>query len=56
LQLNEDMLWSGGPRDWDNPHARAVLPEVRRLIAVGDYAAADGLCRQMFPEVAGTCG
>jgi alpha-L-fucosidase 2 len=47
LQLNEDTLWSGGPRDWDNPRARAVLPEVRRLIAAGDYLAADALCREM---------
>ncbi len=47
LQLNEDTLWSGGPRDWDNPHAREVLPEVRRLVAAGDYTGADALCRQM---------
>lgn len=47
LQLNEDTLWSGGPRAWDNPGARAALPEVRRLIAAGDYAAADALCREM---------
>ena len=36
LQLNDDTLWSGGPRDLDNPRARAVLPEVRRLILAGD--------------------
>ena len=47
LQLNVDTLWSGGPRDWDNPAARAVLPEVRRLIMAGEYVAADALCRQM---------
>jgi alpha-L-fucosidase 2 len=47
LQLNDDTLWSGGPSDWDNPRARAVLPEVRRLIAAGEYAAADRLCRDM---------
>src|SRR5262245_2469175 len=47
LQLNEDTLWSGGPRDWDNPRAREALPEVRRLLAAGDYVAADGLCREM---------
>ena len=47
LQLNADTLWSGGPRDWNNPTARAVLPEVRRLIAVEEYAAADALCQQM---------
>ncbi len=34
LQLNEDTLWSGGPGDWDNPHARDGLPEVRRLVAL----------------------
>src|ERR1700738_1921875 len=33
LQLNEDALWSGGPKDWNNPTARDVLVEVRRLIA-----------------------
>jgi alpha-L-fucosidase 2 len=47
LQLNDDTLWSGGPRDWDNPRARELLPEVRRLIAAGDYPAADELCRGM---------
>jgi alpha-L-fucosidase 2 len=47
LQLNEDTLWSGGPRDWNNPRAREVLPEVQRLIAAGDYVAADALCKQM---------
>ncbi|MCB0050978.1 MAG: glycoside hydrolase N-terminal domain-containing protein, partial [Caldilineaceae bacterium] len=29
LQLNEDTLWSGGPRAGDNPAARDVLPAVR---------------------------
>ncbi len=47
LQLNDDTLWSGGPRDCDNPRAREVLPEVRRLIAAGEYAAADRLCHEM---------
>jgi alpha-L-fucosidase 2 len=47
LQLNEDTLWSGEAHEWNNPHARKVLPEVRRLLAAGDYEAADNLCRQM---------
>ncbi|MBE0697344.1 MAG: glycoside hydrolase family 95 protein, partial [Anaerolineaceae bacterium] len=47
LQLNEDTLWSGGPREWNNPRARDLLPEVRRLIFAGEYAAADKLCYQM---------
>ncbi len=47
LGLNEDTLWSGGPTDWNNPRARQVLPEVRRLVQTGDYVGADALCRQM---------
>jgi alpha-L-fucosidase 2 len=43
LQLNEDTLWAGGPYDPANPEALAALPEVRRLIAAGDYAAAQAL-------------
>jgi alpha-L-fucosidase 2 len=46
LQLNEDTLWAGGPYDPANPEALAALPEVRRLIATGDYAAAQQLAGQ----------
>ncbi|HEY8483328.1 MAG TPA: glycoside hydrolase family 95 protein, partial [Longimicrobiales bacterium] len=48
LQLNEDTLWSGGPKDWNNPGAREVLPEVRRLIAEGKYVEADQLSKKMM--------
>jgi len=44
LQLNEDTLWSGGPQDWNNPRARDLLPEVRRLLFAGKYAEAEQLC------------
>lgn len=48
LQLNEDTLWSGYARDWNNPGAKAILPEVRRLVLEKkDYAGADQLCRGM---------
>ncbi|MBA3869275.1 MAG: glycoside hydrolase family 95 protein [Anaerolineae bacterium] len=47
IQLNEDTLWSGGPKDWNNPDAKAVLPEVRRAIADKDYVKADKLCQKM---------
>ena len=47
LQLNEDTLWSGGPRDWNNPKAPAALAEVRRLIADGKFAEADRAARGM---------
>jgi alpha-L-fucosidase 2 len=43
IQLNEDTLWAGGPYDPVNPDALAALPEVRRLIAAGDYAGAQAL-------------
>ncbi len=35
IQLNEDTLWSGGPRDTTNPEALKHLPEVRRLLFDG---------------------
>jgi alpha-L-fucosidase 2 len=47
LQLNEETLWSGGPKDWNNPEARTILPLVREAIFAGDYAKADELCHQM---------
>lgn len=48
ILLNEDTLWSGYPRDWNNPGAKDHLAEVRRLvIEQEDYQAADALCRKM---------
>ena len=47
LQFNEDTLWSGGPKERNNPEARTVLPEVRRLIFAGDYANATALAQRM---------
>ncbi|HEY8993608.1 MAG TPA: glycoside hydrolase family 95 protein, partial [Lacunisphaera sp.] len=48
IQLNEDTLWGGSPYDPSNPEARAALPEIRRLIAAGDYAAAQKLVQAKF--------
>ncbi|WP_306418572.1 glycoside hydrolase family 95 protein [Bacillus sp. AFS076308] len=48
LQLNEDTLWSGAPKDFNNPKAKELLPEVRRLIFDGKYTEADKLCREMM--------
>jgi alpha-L-fucosidase 2 len=48
LQLNEDTLWSGAPKDWNDPHASEYLPEVRRLVMVEQkYHEADQLCKKM---------
>lgn len=46
LQLNEDTLWGGGPYNPVNPEARGALDEVRRLISIGDYAAAETLSNE----------
>ena len=35
IQLNENTLWMGGPRDTNNPEALAHLAEVRRLLFAG---------------------
>jgi alpha-L-fucosidase 2 len=48
LQLNEDTLWSGGPREWNNPEAKQYLPEVRRLVLQDkNYTGADRVCQKM---------
>ncbi len=47
LQLNEDSLWAGAPRDWNNPGAKEYLPEVRKLVFEGKYKEADRVSRQM---------
>jgi alpha-L-fucosidase 2 len=48
LQLNDDTLWSGAPRPWNNPEAKQHLEEVRSLVLdKQDYVAADRVCREM---------
>jgi len=47
LQLNEDTLWSGHPKDCDNPAALQYLPLVREAVLAGDYARADELSKHM---------
>lgn len=47
LQLNEQTLWSGGPRNWNNPKAKTVLPLVRKAALEGNYKRADSLSKQM---------
>lgn len=47
LQLNEATLWSGAPKDGNNPGARAALPEVRAALFAGDFVRATELAKQM---------
>ena len=48
LQLNDDTLWSGSPRDWDNPKAKDVLPDIRKAVFAGQYVEADALAKKMM--------
>src|SRR5271165_3035864 len=48
LQLNEDTLWTGCPKRWNNPKAQKYLPEVRRLVMDEEkYVEADAACQHM---------
>jgi alpha-L-fucosidase 2 len=48
IGLNEETLWSGNPRDWNNPDAKNHLSIVRAMvIEKQDYHAADQECRKM---------
>lgn len=43
IQLNEDSLWYGGPRDRNNPDALRYLPQIRSLIDAGTIGEAQDL-------------
>jgi len=48
LNCAEDTLWSGGPTDWNNPHALESLPLVRELVKEGKYAEATNEAKKML--------
>ncbi|MDQ0196146.1 glycoside hydrolase family 95 protein [Paenibacillus wynnii] len=43
IQLNEDTLWSGFPRDTGNYEALRHLESARKLVAEGNYSQAEAL-------------
>jgi alpha-L-fucosidase 2 len=48
LALNEDTLWSGRPRDGNNPDARNHLAAVREaVLGQRDYHRGDALCKSL---------
>jgi alpha-L-fucosidase 2 len=51
VQLNEDTIWHGGPRDRINPDALANLPEIRKLIFAGKLSEAEKLTDQALSGV-----
>lgn len=48
LQLNEDSVWYGGPRNRNNPDARKNLSEIRRLLVDGQIKEAEKLAVLAF--------
>lgn len=50
LCFNEGTLWSGYPKNYDNPKSRAALERVRELVFAGKNSEADALCME---EMAG---
>lgn len=45
IDLNEDSIWYGGPKDRINPNAKASLAEIRNLLFEGQIAKAQSLAR-----------
>jgi alpha-L-fucosidase 2 len=48
LQINEDTLWSGGPRNYNKPNAHKHLAAARRLIIAGKAKEAHDLMMEHF--------
>jgi len=46
FQLNENTLWSGYPKDGNNPKAKGCLTAVRKAVDEGDYVKASKLWRE----------
>lgn len=51
LQLNEDTLWTGGPRSYDHPGAAEVLPQLRELLFAGKQKEAESLASERFMSI-----
>ncbi|QLG41548.1 glycoside hydrolase family 95 protein [Paenibacillus sp. FSL W7-1088] len=48
ISLNEDTLWSGYPKNGNNPGAKDALPKVRKLLQEERYTEADTLTKEMM--------
>ncbi len=51
IQLNEDSIWQGGPRDRYNPDSLKYLPEIRRLLFEGRPEEAAYLARMALTSI-----
>src|SRR5882757_3069988 len=48
IQLNEQTLWSGGPRDPNRPEALEHLDEVRKLLLDGKVKPAEEIAQKFM--------
>lgn len=48
IQLNEDSMWAGSPREREREGAAEHLDEVRRLLFAGEVVAAQALAQERF--------
>ena len=55
IGLNEDSIWSGGPRYRVNPDAREGLAEVRRLLFEGDIPASEKIVFEKMQGIPEGC-
>lgn len=51
IQLNEDSLWNGGPRDRNNPDSREQLPILRQLMVEGRLKEAHALANDALAGI-----
>lgn len=47
IALNEETLWSGKKRDWNNPSSRELLPDLRSALLARRQDDAERIVRQM---------
>src|SRR3954468_24930960 len=51
ITFNEEMVWTGGPHEYQHEGAAKYLPEIRRLLAEGKQAEAEALAMTEFMSV-----
>ncbi len=55
INLNEDSVWSGGPRNRNNPNSLEGLPKIRQLLKEGRISEAEGLAFKTMQGVTPNC-
>ncbi|MCD8509780.1 MAG: glycoside hydrolase family 95 protein [Bacillus sp. (in: Bacteria)] len=51
IQLNEDSVWYGGPRDRNNPDALKYLSQIRKLLSEGRLKKAEEMAALAFTGI-----